>query len=661
MFSPAPMVQLKLMVLQEDKRLVLRTLGELGVVEFEECAEGPDTAPIPAAQATEQVAQCGAMLNRVAELRHLLQLAGSEESPHRHNELNFTEAQAHLRLLDEQTASLLSRRETRLKRTGQLTALCDQLSGYRDTGLPLDEPERLSFLHFLTGTIPAANLRFVQKRLGNDTALLPLAQRGEVQALLALTTHAGRSNLERLLGEAGFRQERLPIGRGTTADQSLDSSLRELAQVKASLRQTEAGLRALADKVRSLLTRIEAAVQLEKCLVELERDFPRTEKTVLMSGWLPASDRARLEQRLQKLANGRFVLKFLEPAGGRTEGIPVLLRHARLLRPFEMLVTAYGFPGYKELEPTVFVAISYVLMFGMMFGDVGHGAVLALGGLAALKTGRSVRVRDFAVLLLYGGVSSLLFGLAYGSWFGLPQFKPYALWQDPLEGNPMVLLASALKVGGALISLGLVLNIINRFRRGDVIGALLGKFGLVGLFFYWGMWSLLTQGEAINALGAGNLLPGIIIGLPLTGWLLKEPLEYAFRRRRAQPEHKDQGRGLGQAFTESLLGAFEAVLSYFANTVSFVRLAAYAMSHAALLVAAFMLAGAVRHLPVGGGLLGTLVVIVGNLAVIAFEGVVACVQALRLEYYEFFGKFFAGNGRPFMPFQLKTFASGGVL
>ncbi len=109
---------------------------------------------------------------------------------------------------------------------------------------------------------------------------------------------------------------------------------------------------------------------------------------------------------------------------------------------------------------------------------------------------------------------------------------------------------------------------------------------------------------------------------------------------------------MAAAITESLVSAFEGVLLYFANTVSFVRLAAYAMSHAALLMATFMLAAEVGRLPTGGPVLSVLVVVLGNLVAIFLEGIVASVQALRLEYYEFFGKFFSGEGKPYKPFCL---------
>lgn len=137
------------------------------------------------------------------------------------------------------------------------------------------------------------------------------------------------------------------------------------------------------------------------------------------------------------------------------------------------------------------------------------------------------------------------------------------------------------------------------------------------------------------------------LGVPIVAWILKEPLEYFLRHSHGD----DAEHTFANAITESFVGAFEGCLSYLANTISFVRLGAYAMSHAALLVAAFMLAEQVKHLA-GGSLWNIIVIILGNIVAIVLEGIIASVQAARLEYYEFFGKFFSGNGQAFEPFRL---------
>jgi V/A-type H+-transporting ATPase subunit I len=214
----------------------------------------------------------------------------------------------------------------------------------------------------------------------------------------------------------------------------------------------------------------------------------------------------------------------------------------------------------------------------------------------------------------------------------------------------MNLMYAAIGLGVVLISIGLVMNVINRFRRGDTLGALLDKFGLTGLVFYWGALGILLGGTAIRSRALFAVLIMCLLGLPIIGWILKGPLEYLHHS--AMNNEKRSTGNIVMAILESCIEAFEGLLSYLANTISFVRLTAYSMSHAALLVAAFMVAEEVKHISFGGTFLSITVVILGNIVAIVLEGIIASVQALRLEYYEFFGKFFSGDGKAFEPFRL---------
>jgi len=213
-------------------------------------------------------------------------------------------------------------------------------------------------------------------------------------------------------------------------------------------------------------------------------------------------------------------------------------------------------------------------------------------------------------------------------------------------------LVDAIAIGVAIISLGLILNIVNRFRRGDVVGGFFGKFGVFGAIFYWGVLALgikLTVSDKA-ALHWAELL--LLIILPLAALMLKEPIQYALARRAGR---EPDAENIFMAFLESGMEMFEAVLSYMANTLSFIRLAAYAMSHAAILMATLLLAKEVSAMAGGGGLgstAGAVILVVGNLLTIILEGLLATVQAIRLEYYEFFGKFFSGGGHAFQPFRL---------
>lgn len=657
MLRPEPMRRLSVVVLERDERPVLLALGRLGVVQLTREQPGPDTAPLNPRDRTAELARCQRLATRCDELRKALDLPCPAPVPLGPTELTTDLADAKLRAIEERAAVVLQRRQQTRQRSQELDSVCEHLSTYRETEIPLDGPDSFAFLHFVTGSIPEPNRSDLERELGDGVVLVPLPERDGRVPLIAMTRHDARPALERALQRAEFQPDTLPVIRGATADSATRANRDEQRTLAGELERAEAALEPVARDASQALAEIEPFLEQERRLLEAEQCLTRTEAVVLLTGWIAARDAASLRREVDAVTRGRCAIECNEPGDVPEGRIPVLLRQPRWLRPFEMLVTAYGLPRYRELEPTLFVAISYVVMFGMMFGDAGHGAVLALGGLVVLLRGRKPVARDFGLLLLGGGLCSVAFGIVYGSYFGLESGKRYALWHDPLEGDPMSLMVAGIAIGVVMISLGLVLNILNRFRRADVAGGLLDKFGAIGLWFYWGSLALLVQFDAFQSRGLVALALALFVGVPVAVWAIREPLAYAWKRRAGQPTEPG---GLFAAITESAVSAFEAVLLYLANTISFVRLAAYAMSHAALLMAAFALAAKVEKLQPGGTLCAVLIVVLGNLVAIALEGTIASVQALRLEYYEFFGKFFSGDGEPFQPFRLPVPDRGGT-
>jgi V/A-type H+-transporting ATPase subunit I len=643
------MMRLQALVLAQDERVVLKGLGQLGAVHLTYTNPGADTAPLAPIDHTSELSKYDRIRARARELRQSLEIPPLTTELRPREGFTANQAEEILQSLEQQSGELMMHRQRIIQRQKELANLCERVASYRGFEIPLDE-QQFSFLHFVTGSLPAQNLENLGNEVGDNVVILPLARKKGHQSLFAITTCQDWPVLERTLQQAGFQHELLPVVEGATVDRVSEGGEREQEQLATELEQLDGRLKAIATEFALPLAEIEGFADTEcRLLAAIER-LPRTAAAVYIAGWVPTGDVADLEQRVREITGGRYALQTTLPDASTGEQVPVLLKHSRPLRPFEMLISTYGLPDYQELEPTLFVALSYMVMFGMMFGDAGHGMVLAACGLAALLAGRSKRVKDLGVLLLFGGLSSVIFGVVYGSYFGIEVFKKYALWHDPLEGNPIQLMYGAIGIGVAMISLGLILNIINRFRRGDVIGAILDKFGLVGLLFYWGTLFLLMKGSAIRSLGLMNASIILFLIVPVIGWSLKEPIKHFLSHGTARRKGADGG--LLSAIMESCVGAFEAILSYLANTISFVRLAAYAMSHAALLFAAFMVSTEVRDFPFGGSLLSLLVVIIGNIIAIVLEGIIASVQALRLEYYEFFGKFFSGGGQPFEPFRL---------
>lgn len=656
MFEPVSMMRLSAVVLERDERAVLRELGQLGVVQLVRTAAGPDTAPMEPRNRNVELARCDQLLARTGRLRDSLGIAGAPGGKVELPEITLDQADGTLRAMEDRAGELIARRQRLLQRFSELSDILEKVDAYRGVDIPLDRISDFSFVHFVTGSLPEANFEQLRASIGDNVALLSMPGRPGSRQLIAMTSRRCRLSLDDTLQKAGFRPEALPAIKGSSPDMVAGQSQSDREKVGTDLEELNTAIEALAGSFLAPLAEIEQLLNIERRILNAEQNFPRTESAVLLAGWMPAEDTPAVQRTLRTVTGGRCVVTAEVPRDVPDEQVPVLLRHHRLLRPFGMLVAAYGLPKYRELEPALFVAVSYVLMFGMMFGDAGHGAILAVCGLVAMLAGRTANMRDAGLLLLLGGLSSTVFGVIYGSYFGITGLKHHALWHDPIEGNPLTLMFFAIGIGVVMISIGLVLNVVNHLRRGDIVGGILDKFGAVGLLFYWGTLVMVAKYAAIEAHGLLPLAIGLFVALPVLGWVIKEPLEYIRGRRTGQA--REPG-GIFVAVTESLVGAFEAVLSYLANTISFVRLAAYAMSHAALLMATFMLADEVRRLPFGGPALSVLVIVGGNLLAIALEGLIGAVQALRLEYYEFFGKFFSGSGQAFTPFSLPTLRQPG--
>jgi V/A-type H+-transporting ATPase subunit I len=645
MFKPVSMLHMRAILLEEDERAVLLSLGRQGVVHLTRTPAGPDTAPLQPYGGTLELDRCGALLDRCNKLMP------AEHGPPVPHELSLDEIDASLRQLEENSTTLLAERQRLLSQKQELDSLCSRVSDCRELGIPLEQLDRFSFLHFILGSVPEERLETLSETLGGNAVILPLPLRGGRNPVLIMITPKDRQRTEDRLQQVEFQYTELPAMEGLTPTALLEAKNGEQAKLAGALRQADERLQSFAVEAAQAAAAIRERVVMEQRLIEARQNFPRTETALLLSGWVPAEQAPSLRDHITSVTRGKCVIDVTEPRVSDGVAVPVALRHSGWLHPFQRMVTAYGLPFYQDLEPTFFVAVSYVLMFGMMFGDAGQGAILALAGWIALRSGRKPMMRDAGHVLLLGGLSSIGFGLVYGSYFGIPRLKAYALWRDPLEGDPLALMLTAIGMGIALISIGLILNILNRFRRKEMAEGWLGRFGIMGVLFYWGSLALLAKFTVLQSQGLAGTAAILFLALPLLGWMLKEPVQAAWRRRAGKPAES----GMTVILAESFIGILEGVTAYLANTTSFVRLAAYAMSHAALLMAVFTVADQVRLIiPHGGGAWALLVIILGNGIAIVLEGIIAAVQALRLEYYEFFGKFLSGAGLPFSPFNLTS-------
>ena len=363
----------------------------------------------------------------------------------------------------------------------------------------------------------------------------------------------------------------------------------------------------------------------------------------ILCGWMTEKDALAFQQDIQ---NDDKIFCLMEDQYAPTnKKPPTKLKNLKLFQPFEMYVKMYGLPAYNEIDPTWFVALTYSFIFGAMFGDVGQGLVLFLGGILLYKT----KKMDLAGIIGCAGVFSVFFGFMYGSFFGFEDvlkarwLKPMnAMMNVPLVGRLNAVFVIAIGFGMFIILICMVFNIINSIRNKNIEKTWFDSNAVAGLVFYGSI--VLTVGLFIS----GKKLPAaavlaIMFGVPLILIFLKEPLTNLVEKKsQIFPEQK------GMFFVQSFFELFEVLLSYLSNTLSFLRIGAFAVSHAAMMEVVLMLGGAT-----GGGSISWPVIVLGNVFVACLEALLVAIQVLRLEYYEMFSRFYEGDGKPFVPFLKK--------
>jgi V/A-type H+-transporting ATPase subunit I len=350
-------------------------------------------------------------------------------------------------------------------------------------------------------------------------------------------------------------------------------------------------------------------------------------------GWAPAPALARLADELAPV--GAAAIPLAPPKGVQP---PTLLQRKGGARSFDLLVETYTTVPYADVDPTLIAGLAYVAMFGMMFGDVGHGLLL----LVAAALVRSGRIRWLAPIrrawpfIAGAGAAAVAFGLLYGEFFGPTDLIP-VLWLAPLD-EPVPLLATAVGVGALLLAGAYVLGTVNRVREGGWGYALYARTGVAGSMLFLAL-GLLAGGiyfELTIVTAAGVALGIAGLAMAFVGLLMIAGRSAA---------------GVLQAVVE----LFDLVIRLGSNLVSFARLAAFGLVHAA--VGSVVWDGTTALW--GPGLMAVaagLLFVVGNAFAFTLEALVAGIQALRLEYYELFSRVFDVEGRPFRPWKLPTTA-----
>ncbi len=514
----------------------------------------------------------------------------------------------------------------------QLRFLMEQMRLLAPLAVPVEQLTDLERLHLVVGTMPTANLARIQTALFRiPFVIIPAYTHADRTLVFAATAQEYGAILDRALRSAFFQPVALPDGVSGPPAAVLVECQRKVAAAQQREEELKTQRGQLLSRWGEPLGVAWNRVQASRKLAETIQHLPNQGEVYVIAGWVPARRLQETIATVQAATNGRAIIEVLEPEAARPQ-VPTQLRNPRLLQAFEALVTNFGFPAYDELDPTLVVTVTFLLMFGIMFGDVAHGLLLALAGVwLATRKGNLAR---FSPVLILSGLSAAVFGLIYGTVLGTPRLP--ALWLRPAENITSILVA-ALVVGIVLLNVGFGLYLYTNWRTRNWSRFLLDSNGLAGVALDR---ALLGGGIA---LWLGILTPalwGLLVLAPAAVLFLREPLRRWQSEGRLRP-HGSWGEYAVLAFFE----LFETVISFAGNSLSFVRLGAFAVAHEGLSQVVLLMAG------LSGGL-GWLVILLGTIFIVAFEGLIVGIQTLRLEYYEFFGKFFRGDGRAFKPLRL---------
>jgi len=529
------------------------------------------------------------------------------------------------------------------KEVTRLTSLMKQIDPFRPLDFDIHDLLKYSYIKFRFGRISNEHYHTLQEYMKSheDVLYIEGVKDDMYVYYLYFTSIRDSERLDAVLKSLHFERIFIPDefnGTPETAYQEMEKKRDGLQkQIRALQTSLQEELLNRAPKLLAAQTMINRLAQnfdvrrLAACIHGKQEDF------FILCGWIAKKD---VKHFLHDIRDNPDIIVVIDDEREDYFGDPpTKLENPKIFRPFELFVRMYGYPAQDELDPTIFIAITYTFIFGFMFGDVGQGLSLFVLGLLLYKKKKS----DLGGIIAAAGVFSAFFGYMFGSFFGF-EFTPR--WLRPMDsmtklpfvGSLNTVFIVAIAFGMGMIILTMIFHIALGIKSHNVGESIFDANGLAGLVFYSAIVVtivLYMTGHTIT----GSAVLIVMFVIPLILVAMKEPLTNIVRKRQKKLEES-----VGMFAIQTFFELFETLLAYFSNTISFVRIGAFAVSHGAMMGVVLMLSGAEK------GNINWFGIVLGNLIVCGLEGLIVGIQVLRLEYYEMFSRFYKGSGRMFKPF-----------
>lgn len=551
---------------------------------------------------------------------------------------NLEDDKAYLAEIDRKFTAMRDERDELARMLVEDERIKEQLAYLRDVNVPIDQLFEVTYVKFRYGRIPREIFESFYPIIKDRKDVYYFStsiQRDYVYGMY-MSPRVSSQKVDSLFASLQFERIRLSERLHGSSDEAASEIKRDMENCKRRISEIESELRDLAKNEESRFLKVFCYLKYMSEAFNIRRYAAHTGESFYLMGWVPESEYSNFERSIKRWEDVNYVLVSEDPDSTPEYTPPTKLKNSKIFKPFEPFVSMYGLPAYNEVDPTPLMALTYPLIFGVMFGDIGHGIILLLAGLMMWK----LRGMWIGKVLCYCSVSSVIFGFVFGSFFGNEELLPGFKVLHSSE-TTHTMLQVTMYAGAAVLALAIIINVINGIRQRNYEKILFGSSSIVGLMLYVGIVFTVLPflGFGSSPLPMPVLL--VLIIIPVLLIFLREPLTHLVEKKRVHLED-----GAANFILANFFEMFEVLLSYVTNTISFMRIGAYAISHASMMTVVYSLAAA------ADGSHNIVVLIIGNLIVAVLEALLVAIQVLRLEFYELFGRFYSGSGREFIPLKI---------
>ena len=535
--------------------------------------------------------------------------------------------------------SLIDKREMA---AAQLTKVRENLSvtsHFAGLGVEIEKVLKMKYMKARFGRLPKDSMQKLEAYKDNDYVDFAVCTEDKTHCWGVYFAPQDKvKEIDKIFEGLYFEQTNL-VGDNETPSERIKEYKAQIPKLEKELKAAQKNLNKYLDENREQITRYLSKLEELYLYAGIRSKALQHNNSFIIVGWVPTENRKQLKRRLKKIRS--IELDFSDAKEEMDKRPPVKLKNCFLAKPFEFYTEMYGVPKYNEIDPTLFVAITYIVLFGIMFADLGQGLILSIVGLLMYK----IKKMKIGKILFPCGLSAAVFGTIFGSLFGFehqldPLFRMVGFEEKPIEvmasKNTNTIILGAIGIGVFLLIIAMFLNVYTSFRQKNIGRALFSTSGIAGIIFYcatvFGLVAELFLGMHVMTL---PYILGLIV-FPFLLVFFAEPLSDLVNGEKDwQPE------SWGGYIVENLFESIEVLLGYVTNTMSFLRVGAFVLVHAGMMLVVFVLADTV------GGVGYWAVIVIGNALVMVLEALLVAIQVLRLEYYEMFSRFYSGEGRPF--------------